>query len=180
LRVPPKRTPLLLAVLLLGFAASAAPRAAAADADGWDVVDEPASAFALEDLSGGRLRSADLAGRIVIVDFWATWCGPCLKELPELLDYHRRIQDSRDLTLLSFNVTEDREDVVDFVRDRHIPYPVYLADELLGRFEVVAFPTKLVIDMRKGAPGKVRFRREGYTPVASLERRVKALLAEKP
>jgi thiol-disulfide isomerase/thioredoxin len=167
-------------IALLAVAAVPPARSPAADADGWDAVRLPAASFTLEDLSGAPLNSASLAGRIVIVDFWATWCGPCLKELPELLDYHRRIMDRADVALLSFNVTEEREDVVDFVRDQRITYPVYLADDLLGRYEVVAFPTKLVIDMRAGAPGVVRFRREGYTSVPSIEARVKALLSEKP
>ncbi len=87
------------------------------------------------------------------------------------------------MTLLSFNVTDERADLEAFVAEKQIGFPVYLGDELIGAYELVAFPTKLVIDMRQTGPGGsgvVRFRREGYTPVRSIEARVEELLASDP
>lgn len=174
--------PLLPALALVlaasGYVASAA--GPEAGPDGWEALSSAAEAFEVEDVEGGLLRSEDLVGRIVIIDFWATWCSPCLRELPELVEYHRRLEGREDVRLLSFNVTDERADLEAFLEERQVPFRVYLGDDLIGPYEVVAFPTKLVIDMREAGPGRtgvVKFRREGYTPTASIEARVEELLA---
>jgi thiol-disulfide isomerase/thioredoxin len=177
--------PFLPAFVLLLAASGPAPSAAGPGAgpDGWQMPSSAAEAFEVEDLDGRLLRSEDLAGRIVIIDFWATWCSPCLRELPELVEYHRRLEGRDDVELLSFNVTDERPDLEAFLEERRVPFRVYLGDDLIGPYELVAFPTKLVIDMREagnGEPGVVKFRREGYTPAASIEARVQELLSGTP
>lgn len=148
---------------------------AGASGDDWERVDVPAAPFSLKDLEGRVLDSARLKGKIVVVDFWASWCAPCVRELPELAAYYEKTRGRQDVVFLSFSVTEDAETVAAFVKRRQLPYPVYLADDLLGPYEVSIFPTKLVLDLR-GA-GKVRFRKEGYTKLDELEARVSELLA---
>ena len=151
---------------------------AAIDKDGWEVQRVPARAFALKDLEGRTLRSEDLAGKLVVVDFWATWCGPCIRELPELQAWSERLKARPDVAFLSFNVTEERDVVLAFVKENKIGYPVYLADDLVGPYEVSAFPAKLVIDMRGKGKGVVRFRRDGFTEVKSIEAKLAELLDE--
>ncbi|HXB53465.1 MAG TPA: TlpA disulfide reductase family protein [Vicinamibacteria bacterium] len=171
---------------LLGLSHFAA--AGGGERDGWEMVRVPARDFAVKDLSGHVLRTRDLAGKIVVVDFWATWCTPCIKELPDLSAYQERLKGRSDMAFLSFDVTDPRDTLEAFVKEKKIGFPVYLADALLGPYEVTVFPTKLIIDMREdtGKPGKaagrgvMRFRREGSAPVPSIEARVAELLAEKP
>jgi thiol-disulfide isomerase/thioredoxin len=165
----------LLALTVLALLAPSL--GSAAGPDGWEALSAPAESFVVQDVEGRSLRSKDLAGRVVIIDFWATWCAPCLRELPELVEYHRRLEGREDVVLLSFNVTDEREDLAAFLAEKGIAFPVYAGDALIGPYELVAFPTKLVIDMREKGPGVVRFRREGYTPTASIEARVAELLA---
>jgi cytochrome c biogenesis protein CcmG, thiol:disulfide interchange protein DsbE len=157
---------------------------AAAEVDGWEALSKPTHAFSLPDLTGQVLRSSDLRGKIVVVDFWATWCAPCIKELPELAAYHARLAARKDVALLSLNVMEEKDVVAKFVAEKKLEFPVYLADSLVGPFDVSTFPTKLIIDMRKPglkpeAAGILRFRKEGASSVPSIEARVASLLAEK-
>jgi thiol-disulfide isomerase/thioredoxin len=170
------------AALVLGLAGAGVP-AAGTERDGWEVVRSPAKIFVLQDIEGKALRSTELAGRVVVVDFWATWCAPCIKELPALAALHERLRNRKDVTLLSFNVTDEAKTLEAFVKEKKIAFPVYRADTLTGPYELTVFPTKLVIDMRgagRGNPGVVRFRREGPASVEGIEARVAELLAETP
>ena len=151
--------------------------------DDWEAVRVPVKPFEVKDLEGKALSLADLTGKIAVVDFWATWCKPCIKELPELAAYHQRLASSKEVVLLSFNVGEKRAEVEAFLKSSPVSFPVYCGDALVEPLELAAFPTKLILDVRK--PGKggsalLRFRREGLTSVASIEARVAELLEETP
>ena len=168
-----------LALLLLGSLASAD----SAQVDDWEVLRVPVKPFVVKDAAGRPLRLADLAGKVAVIDFWASWCKPCVRELPELADYHKRLEGQQRVVLLSFNVGEKPREVERFLRASPIGFPVYFADALVEPFELGAFPTKLILDARQtgGAGGVLlRYRREGFTPVASIEARVAELLAEAP
>jgi len=169
--------PLVLS-LVAGLASAADPPRRV---DDWEVLRVPVAPFEVRDLDGKPLRLEELKGRIVVIDFWATWCRPCVKELPELAAYHRRLEGSPDVTLLSLNVGETRGEVETFLATSPVSFPVYCGDELVEPLELAAFPTKLILDVRKpDAKGQavLRYRREGLTSVASIEARVAELLRE--
>jgi thiol-disulfide isomerase/thioredoxin len=169
-----------LALLLLGCLAATAP---AAEPDGWEPLRLRVKPFVVKDLGGKPLKLADLAGKIAVFDFWATWCKPCVHELPGLAEYHRRLEGQEQVVLLSFNVGERRRDVEAFLKKSPVSFPVYFGDALVEPLELAAFPTKLIVDARKPGPGgsaTLRYRREGLTTVASIEARVAELLTESP
>lgn len=147
-----------------------------ADEDGWEKMDHPAVKFSIEDIAGGKLTEKAFEGKVVVVDFWATWCGPCVQELPELARFAANIKDRKDVAFLSFSVDDDKAEVVKFFAGRKEKFPVYMASTLSDRMDVMIFPTKLIIDGRKGTPGRIRMKKEGVIETAELESRVAELL----
>jgi thiol-disulfide isomerase/thioredoxin len=150
---------------------------------GWEWVDQNAPKFEIEDLAGLKLTERAYDGKIVVIDFWATWCAPCVKELPELLAFEAKIKGRKDVAFLSLSVDDDKQDVVAFFKDRKERFPVYMATSLADRMDVTIFPTKLIVDGRatpgvdgRRAPARVRLRKEGIVEAKELEARVAELL----
>lgn len=128
--------------------------------------------FEGEALDGGRVGSAQLRGRIAVINFWASWCGPCRKELPALADLARR---DPELAVLAINVDRDAAAARRFLGGQAPPFPVLLDPEsgLAGRFDVLSMPTTLLVD----ASGTVVSRHEGWSEqaFADLQARIAAL-----
>ncbi|HET20375.1 MAG TPA: TlpA family protein disulfide reductase [Chromatiales bacterium] len=88
------------------------------------VIDSPAPGFRLERLDGGTFDSADLRGKVTLVNFWAPWCPPCVQELPELARVHVAVR-SRGGQVMGIALAQP-EDVLAFVADHPLPFPLLL------------------------------------------------------
>jgi peroxiredoxin len=136
-----------------------------------------APSFELPDLAGGKVSLAALRGKVIVLDFWATWCGPCLKELPDYAEFWRRNQGKGvEVIGVVFDSGEPQE-IQDFVRENRIPYRQLLGDDKLQEaFQAnQGFPTTFVID----GEGIIRTTILGSTPrkFEKLQQTVDAALA---
>jgi len=120
-------------------------------------VNQAAPDFALTTLTGESVRLSELKGRVVAVNFWATWCGPCRLEMPLLQTYADRYP--QDLTVLAVNDAEPIEKVQPYVDDLGLSFPILLDEkELVTRlYRVRGFPTTIFIDR----DGKIRYQHLG-------------------
>lgn len=133
----------------------------------------PAADFSLPDLSGRPVRLSEYKGQVVLVDFWATWCLPCLEELPELKALYGEHKDG-GFVIVGISMDEaGQEALARFVREYQVPYPILHAglDEVEG-FPVRGLPTAYLVD-RRGFIIKKYF---GFKDPEELERDVAAAL----
>jgi thiol-disulfide isomerase/thioredoxin len=159
-------------LLTLGFASTAA-------AVG---VGEPAPAFELPGLreqDGTALhRLSDFRGQVVYVDFWASWCGPCVISAPLLDDLRRRlVAEGARFEILAVDVDEDPEKGIDFLLDQPVSYLALRdpAGTVPGLYALRGMPTGYLLDQQ----GVVRLVHEGFKPadIGRIESEIRQLLA---
>jgi thiol-disulfide isomerase/thioredoxin/tetratricopeptide (TPR) repeat protein len=105
-------------------AAASRPRVAEVSAFGWATVERKLPAFDLADLHGQKWTLADLRGKVTLINLWATWCGPCVEELPGLQMLYERLKGRSDVSILSLNIDEDPGLVEPFLKERKLSFPV--------------------------------------------------------
>jgi cytochrome c biogenesis protein CcmG, thiol:disulfide interchange protein DsbE len=108
----------------------------------------PRTDFRLETLEGRPLGPRDFRGQVVVVDFWATWCGPCHIQTKILEPIHKDFK-GKGVQFLAANVGEDTDTVRAFLAKRPIPYTVLMdPEDVAGELGVMALPTLLIIDKK--------------------------------
>jgi len=135
--------------------ADAKPRPAARNKD----AQEP-FAFVVRRVDGTPLPLAPLKGKIVVMSFWATWCGPCRELEPLLKQVAAAYAGSSDVTFLAVNTDDDEARVPPFMENRKWDFPVVYADGLDGLLDVDSLPTVLVL----GRGGEIVYRATGFEP----------------
>src|SRR5579863_7015862 len=144
-----------------------------------DLAGKPAPAFEVKTLAGEMFSLAKLKGKPVLLDFWATWCGPCRKSMPVLEKIARDFKNS-DLVILGVNTGEDREVVEAFLEKTPLEYPAVLSGEsgILESYSVTAYPTFILI----GRDGKIIANEVGFSGEDQLREMIDkaGLVAKKP
>ena len=136
----------------------------------------PAPDFAIRDLKGTDLTLADYKGKVLILNFWATWCGPCRAEIPDFIEAYKE-NKARGLEIIGVSVDRMTADkLLAFVEKAGINYPVALADRsIVGAYEPGEYiPATIVVDKK----GVIRFRHVGQLEKADLVKLFNGLVAE--
>jgi thiol-disulfide isomerase/thioredoxin len=167
LRFPFMKTiPFLLALLI------AAATASVGFAD--PVASKPAPAWTLKDLDGKSVSFEQFKGKVVVIDFWATWCGPCRVEIPGYIELQKKYGKD-GLVIIGISIDEKGPAVVkQFSEKMGINYQMLMADDkIVAAFGgIEAIPTTFIIDRA----GKIQDRKEGAMPTAEYEKRLLTFL----
>lgn len=171
------RVATLLAVLLLGglYFVNRYWIAPATQRSGRFTGDRPlAPPFSLTDLNGHKLQLADHKGKVVLLDFWATWCGPCRIEIPGLVRLQERYRE-QGLVVIGISLDDTPEPVREFYREFGMNYAVALGNERITALYggILGLPTTFLI----GRDGRIYSRHMGATDISVFEEEIKELLA---
>jgi thiol-disulfide isomerase/thioredoxin len=131
--------------------------------------------FKIKDMHGATVNLADYKGKVLLVNFWATWCGPCKTELPGLIALYDKYKD-QGLVILGISADDDAETLRAFSSEWKINYPVFVGrdeQELLDAYgPIFGYPISVIV----GRDGSVCARHIGPATEEEFEKEIKALL----
>ena len=163
----------LFVVSLCGFFA---PAYSQNDAASCSVSDRPANLeFTLLDMHGNEVKLSDYRGKVILLDFWATWCAPCRIEIPGFIELFDKYED-QGLAILGVSVDDEVDSLLLYSEEMEMDYPILIGD---GRDDVkdsfgplVGFPTTILIDRE----GNICHSHVGYAPKQQFETEIISLL----
>ncbi len=128
--------------------------------------DKPAPTWELKDLAGKPVRMADFKGKVVVMDFWGSWCPPCRDELPKFQALYEKYKDNKNVVFLGMDwergesAEEKMKAVTDFVAKNQYTFPVVIDHDRVAveSYQIEGFPTVYLIDPQ----GQIRYRNLGY------------------
>lgn len=129
------------------------------------MISQPAPGFTLKNLNGEEVSLESMKGKVVVLDFWATWCGPCKASFPGMQQAQNKFKDDPTVQFLFVDTWERVEDKAkaagDFIQSKGYPFHVLLdqEDKVVASYGVSGIPTKFVVDQN----GKIRFKSVGYS-----------------
>ena len=124
-----------------------------------ELLNTPAPDFTLKSMSGENLNLTEQRGNIIVLNFWASWCGPCRKEMPILQTFHDKYTDL-GVQVWGVNVEQENQAGRDFINNIAVDFPILFDNEnsLSAQYQVDAMPTTVIVDRN----GQVRFVFRGY------------------
>lgn len=140
-------------------------------------VPQPAPDFTLKSLSGENLKLSELRGQVVLVNFWASWCGPCRQEMPLLDDLYQHYE-KLGFTVLGINVEQDIAPAQALLKEHPVHFPVLFDPQSTASklYKLDAMPSTVLVDRS----GNVRYLHQGYLPgyEQTYQQQVSELLRE--
>ncbi len=136
----------------------------------------PMPSWTLKDVDGKSISSDEFKGKVVVLDFWATWCGPCRSEIPGYVKLQKKYQDI-GLAIVGVSLDQDGPaKVQEFMRDQGINYRIVMGDDKIADAfgGVEAIPTTFIIDRN----GTVQFRKVGALAPETFEAELKPYLKQ--
>jgi peroxiredoxin len=175
--MPTRRLVLIIIVVLLAVSLYEAGRHRSHSGTGHPgAVDSPAPQFSLQDLAGKPLALANYQGKVVLLNFWATWCTPCRGEIPQFVEFQNTL-GPQGLQLIGISMDDDAKPVQEFYQQFKMNYPVAIGNANLAESYggVLGLPVTFLI----GRDGRIAAKYVGATDLPALQQKIQALLQAK-
>jgi len=130
--------------------------------------------FSVTDIDGKKLSLSDYRGKVILLDFWATWCTPCRAEIPHFVEMQQKY-GPQGFQVVGISMDDDAKPVKEFYRQFNMNYPVAVGDDKLAQSfgGVLGLPVNFIIDRE----GRIHAKYLGATDVSVIDKAVSALLA---